>query len=169
MSVNLTETNYRIVRNNDPTFQAMSRVADTNNIYDIYQEYVKSGSNRNDFKSQIKLFEYNKGVLNDGKYVDMSNFFMESHEQLDGSLISTAIPYFKFKTNAVLRFKNPTRIQYTYITRSKKESIYELKTITDVVSGETIRVLPDSKTNRDVTYSSFPLQRVDTLAIYEMD
>ena len=40
MSVNLTETNYRIVRNNDPTFQAMSRVADTNNIYDIYQEYV---------------------------------------------------------------------------------------------------------------------------------
>lgn len=169
MSVNLTETNYRIVRNNDPTFQAMSRVADTNNIYDIYQEYVKSGSNRNDFKSQLKLFDYNKGVLNDGKYVDMSNFFMESHEQPDGSVLSTAIPYFKFKTNSILRFKNPTKMQSTYVTRSKKESIYELRTISDGISGETIRVLPDSKTNRDVTYNSFPLQRVDKLAMYEMD
>ena len=169
MSLNLTETNYRIVRNNDPTFQAMSRVADTNNIYDIYQEYVKSGSNRNDFKSQLKLFDYNKGVLNDGKYVDMSNFFMESHEQPDGSVLSTAIPYFKFKTNATLRFKNPTKTQSTYITRSKKESIYELRTISDGISGETIRVLPDSKTNRDVTYNSFPLQRVDKLAMHEMD
>lgn len=170
MSVNITENNYKVVRNNDPSFQAMSRVADANNIYDVYQEYIKSGTNRNDFTSQLKLFDNNKGILNDGKYVDMSNFFMESQvSTLTGTMNTETIPYFKFKTNAVLRCKDQKNINKTYITRTKTESIYQLNVVTNNLSGETVRVLPDNKTNVEASYSSYPLQRVDRLGIFEMD
>ena len=63
MSVNIEESDYRIVRNHDPQFQAMTRITDTNNVYDIRQEYIKDGETRNDFAIQKEMFNRNIGIL----------------------------------------------------------------------------------------------------------
>ena len=56
MSVIFGENNYRILRNNDPAYQAMTRISDANNTYDVRQQYVKTGVTRNDFEAILKKY-----------------------------------------------------------------------------------------------------------------
>ena len=169
MSVLLTENNYKILRNNDPSYQVMTRVSDANNIYDIRQEYIKTGKTRNDFTSQTHLFTKNKGILNDGIYVDMSNFFTETTVNPDGSGISVkTIPYFKFKTNTVLNFRNSSHIKNTYIDKTNVESIYELLP-PRIENDKEIYSFKEEKSLISNTYNSYPLQRNDKLQIYELE
>lgn len=169
MSVLLDENNYRILRNNDPGYQVMTRVSDANNIYDVRQEYIKTGKTRNDFESQLNLFDKNKGILNDGIYIDMSNFFVDSTIDVSGTGVTVKqIPYFKFKTNAVLKFRNSSHIKNTYIDKTNSESIYEL--LPPVVEdGKEVYSFSEEKSLIQNTYNSYPLQRNDRLQIYELD
>jgi hypothetical protein len=152
MSVIIDDSDYRVVRNNDPSYQAMARIADTNNIFDVYQRYVKIGNSRNDFATQIANFSNNKGILNDGKPINMAKFFTNSSTYIDHGVRKAkniSIPYFKFKTNFALNFKDTSKIKETYDTKK----IYEIGPEGTVVENE---------------YSSYPLQRVDKLTINEM-
>ena len=155
MSVIIDDSDYRIVRNNDPSYQSMARISDTNNISDIYQEYIKIGNTRNDFATQITNFDNNKGILNDGKSINMTKFFVKSELYTEfgaQKVKNTTIPYFKFKTNFALNFNDTSKIKDTYVTKS----VYEMQTDEDgthVVNN---------------TYSSYPLQRVDKLTINEL-
>ena len=169
MSVILDENNYILLRNNDPSYQAMTRVSDANNTYDIRQEYIKTGETRNDFQSQLDLFNKNKGILNDGLFIDMTNFFTDTERNNDGTgVISTPIPYFKFKTNAVLNFRNSAHIKDTYIDKTNVESIYELKP--PVIEGnKEVYSFKEEKSLIENSYNSYPLQRNDKLQIYELD
>ena len=126
MSVIFDESNYQKVRMNDPSYQSMIRISDVNNVYDIRQEYVKTGTTRNDFQTQLDKFNNNSGVLNDGKYIDMSNFFIDTERiVINGvtSVVGKNIPYFKFKTNHVLNFYNNAHIKDTYIDKTKVANI----------------------------------------------
>ena len=169
MSVLLDENNYRIIRNNDPGYQVMTRVSDANNIYDVRQEYIKTGKTRNDFETQLNLFDKNKGILNDGIYIDMSNFFTNSHADVSGTgVVTEQIPYFKFKTNAVLKFRNSSHIKNTYVDKTNTESIYEL--LPPVLeNGKEVYSFSEEKTLIQNTYNSYPLQRNDRLQVYELD
>lgn len=181
MSVILNESNYTVLRNNDPSWQAMTRVSDANNVYDVYQEYVKRGNVRNDFKSQLNLFDNNKGLLNDGTFIDLTQFFMDTEKISNKEIRSTSIPYFKFKTNAVINskyvhgadtvkvsnnsvYKND--INDTYIT---KKHYYSLKSLNSSVDSETNTVIQHfgDKEILEKDISSFPLQRVDKLVSNE--
>lgn len=170
MSVIFDETNYQKVRINDPAYQAMIRISDVNNTYDIRQEYVKTGSTRNDFQSQLDLFDNNSGTLSDGKYVDMSKFFVNTKRVIsDGKtkVVGENLPYFKFKTNHVLNFYNNTNIKDTYIDKTNVESIYDL---IETPFGELAKYRYDeTKSLSQNVYNSYPLQRVDRLVVYEMD
>lgn len=167
MSVKIDENNYILLRNNDPSYQVMTRISDANNTYDIRQEYIKTGKTRNDFESQTSLFKNNRGILNDGLFIDMSNFFMNTEQRDDGQLIATPIPYFKFKTNAVLNHRNSSHIKDTYIDKTKYESIYELNSRLE--NGKEVYSFKERKTLIENTYNSFPLQRNDKLQIYELE
>lgn len=169
MSVIFDETNYQKIKINDPAYQAMIRISDVNNTYDIHQEYVKSGSSRNDFQSQLNLFNNNSGTLSDGKYVDMSKFFIDTKRVIiDGEtkVKGEVIPYFKFKTNHVLNFYNSANLKDTYIDKTNVESIYDL--IETPMSENKYR-LDEVKTLIESEYNSYPLQRVDRLVIHELD
>lgn len=129
MSVTVNEDNYRLVRNNDPLFQVMTRISDTNNVVDVVQEYVKIGSSRNDFATQLELFDRNVGILNDGKSINMTNFFIQTKKvTINGieQIAGKTIPYFKFKTNFVLDFKDKRNISKTYIDKRNYESVFDL-------------------------------------------
>lgn len=168
MSVNIEESDYRIVRNHDPQFQAMTRITDTNNVYDIRQEYIKDGETRNDFAIQKEMFNRNIGILNDGKYIDMSSFFTETIRVGETSIVGKTIEYFKFKTNHVLNANTTANIKDTYIDKTNVESIYDIKTNLDTNGKETYS-LSDEKQLIENVYNSYPLQRVDKLSIYELD
>src|SRR5574344_534290 len=172
MSVLLDESNYRLIRNNDPSYQAMTRVSDANNIFDIKQTYIKNKT-QNDFSNPLSTWISNRGLLNDGKYVDMSNFFMEVvPKTVNGKsyLEGRSIQYFRFKTNAILDFRDSSRIASTYIDKTKSESIYSLTNVNTVdesgdvttVYGQTEKALVEN------TYNSYPLQRVDKLIVYDL-
>lgn len=172
MSVLLNDDEYKIVRNDDPSYQAMTRVSDANNIYDIKQTYVKN-SERNDFEVPLETWNGNKGMLNDGKYINMSDFFMDvvktQHNGKD-FLKGIKIPYFRFKTNAILDYRNGARVAGTYIDKTKQESIYSLASI-DIVNpdGDVSTVFGyDEKTLIENVYNSYPLQRVDKLVVYDL-
>lgn len=169
MSVLLTENNYNILKNNDPLYQVMTRVSDANNIYDVRQEYIKTGNTRNDFASQTHLFDRNKGILNDGVYVDMSKFFTDTTVNEDGTSVDVkTIPYFKFKTNAVLNYRNSSHIKDTYIDKTNVESIYELLP-PRIENGKEVYSFNEEKSLISNTYNSYPLQRNDKLQLYELD
>lgn len=155
MSVILDEHAYQLLRNNDPSYQVMTRVSDANNVYDVRQEYIKTGETRNDFATQLELWKENKGVLNDGRYVDLSNFFNNSVVSSDGNgVVVEQVPYFKFKTNAVLNYHTIIPPPDTFIKKQQKESVFD-------ASGD--RVV------KTVEYNSNPLQRCDKLVQNEMD
>lgn len=192
MSIEVNESNYLPLLNNHPSYQAMSRVSDTNNIYDVRQDYFKghvknpdgSITLRNDFESQLKIFNHNKGLLCDGKAIDKSKFFTESTVVTRKGVTtvdSKIINYFKFKTNAILNFNNSSKLDDTYITKTKYESIYEVNlndpnhvendynnngaidTFEDIGYG-----LKDTPTIIDTELSSYPLQRLDRLVVNEL-
>ena len=180
MSVILTESNYTILRNNDPSWQAMTRVSDANNVFDVRQEYVKRGNVRNDFKTQLNLFDNNKGLLNDGTYIDLTQFFMDTTKVSDKEIKSVSIPYFKFKTNAVINSKYincgtvrtndkncyKNEISDTYITKKHFYSATSLNSTVDPETNTVIQHFGDKEIlEKDI--SSFPLQRVDKLVINE--
>ena len=180
MSVILTESNYTILRNNDPSWQAMTRVSDANNVYDVRQEYVKRGNVRNDFKTQLNLFDNNKGLLNDGTYIDLTQFFMDTTKVSDKEIKSVSVPYFKFKTNAVINSKYincgtvrtndkncyKNEISDTYITKKHFYSVTSLNSTVDPETNTVIQHFGDKQIlEKDI--SSFPLQRVDKLVINE--
>lgn len=170
MSVIFDESNYQKVRMNDPSYQSMIRISDVNNVYDIRQEYVKTGTTRNDFQTQLDKFNNNSGVLNDGKYIDMSNFFIDTERVVTNgvtSVVGKNIPYFKFKTNHVLNFYNNAHIKDTYIDKTKVESIYDL--IETSTGDKTTYSLSEDKKLTENVYNSYPLQRVDRLVIHELD
>ena len=168
MSVNIEENNYRIVRNHDPQFQAMTRVTDANNVYDIRQEYIKNGTTRNDFLSQKEYYDRNVGILNDGKYVDMSNFFTETVRLSDKTVTGKPIKYFKFKTNHVLNENVVSHIKDTYIDKTNVKTIYDIRTDTASDGRETYSIAEEKLLIED-DQNSYPLQRADKLAIYELD
>ena len=171
MSIIFDESNYQKMRIHDPSYQSMIRVSDANNIYDIRQEYIKTGNTRNDFQTQLDKFDNNSGVLNDGKYIDMSNFFIDTSKIVDDngavSVVGKSIPYFKFKTNHVLNFYNNAHIKDTYIDKTKVESIYDL--IETTTGTKTTYSLSEDKVLTENVYNSYPLQRVDRLVIHELD
>ena len=171
MSIIFDESNYQKMRIHDPSYQSMVRVSDANNIYDIRQEYIKTGNTRNDFQTQLDKFDNNSGVLNDGKYIDMSNFFIDTKKIVDDngsvSVVGKNIPYFKFKTNHVLNFYNNAHIKDTYIDKTKVESIYDL--IETTTGIKTTYSLSEDKVLTENIYNSYPLQRVDRLVIHELD
>lgn len=171
MSVIFDESNYQKMRIHDPSYQSMIRISDVNNVYDIRQEYVKTGATRNDFQTQLDKFNNNSGVLNDGKYINMSNFFIDTKRVVDEngktSVVGKTIPYFKFKTNHVLNFYNNAHIKDTYIDKTKVESIYDL--IETTTGLKTTYSLSEEKTLIENVYNSYPLQRVDRLVIHELD
>lgn len=181
MSVILTESNYTMLRNNDPSWQVMTRVSDSNNIYDIRQEYVKRGNVRNDFKTQLNLFDNNKGLLNDGTFIDMTQFFMDTVKVSDKEIKSVSIPYFKFKTNAVINsryvsgigtIRSSDNTMYkkdvsdTYINKKHYSSITSLKSNIDAESNSISYQFGD-KEIKETDSSSYPLQRVDKLVVNE--
>lgn len=168
MSIIVNENNYRYIRNNDPLYQSMIRISDTNNTSDIVQEYIKSGNSRNDFRKQIDLFDNNSGILNDGKHIDMSKFFIET-SLVNGKLVGKSIPYFKFKTNRVLNFRDSSHIKDTYIDKTKLENIYDIEITTDSTTGKEIYNIKDDKKLTENVYNSYPLQRIDKLTLYELD
>lgn len=172
MSIKIEESNYQIVRNNDPLFQVMTRISDTNNVYDVKQRYIKtSGNERNDFKSQLDLFDNNKGILNDGIYVNLSNFFTKTEKVIVNGVETVKgidIPYFKFKTNAILDYKDSSRVTDTYIDKKNYESIYDIKAIRNS-DGKITYGYSDKKTLIENVYNSYPLQRADKLCLYELD
>lgn len=172
MSVLLDELTYREIRNDDPSYQALTRVGDANNIYDIKQVYIKN-KDRNDFAEPASTWSNNAGLLNDGKYINMLDFFMDTETiTVDGKpfIKGITIPYFRFKTNAVLDYRNGARIAGTYIDKTKVESIYGFKdTITVDTSGDVSTVFgQDEKKLVENTYNSYPLQRVDKLIVYDL-
>ena len=170
MGVIFNENNYRTIRTNDPAYQAMTRVSDANNTYDVRQRYVKKGVIRNDFESQLKNFDNNKGILNDGLYIDMTNFFIDTQKILVNgveSVIGKEIPYFKFKTNSILNYKSTAKFKDTYIDKTKIESIYDIKE--NSKDGNTYYTYKDEKSLIENVYNSYPLQRVDKLVIHELD
>lgn len=172
MSVILDETGYRTIRNDDPSYQAMTRVSDANNIYDVKQTYIKN-SERNDFTGALSDWDNNCGLLNDGKYISMKDFFMTVEPTtVNGKkyLKGITVPYFKFKTNAILDYRGGTRIAGTYIDKTKQESIYSLTSINAVdTSGDVTVVYGQSeKKLEENVYNSYPLQRVDKLVIYDL-
>lgn len=180
MSVILSENNYTILRNNDPSWQAMTRVSDANNIFDIRQEYIKRGNVRNDFKTQLNLFDNNKGLLNDGNFIDLTYFFMDTVKKPNSTIESTSVPYFKFKTNAVINSKYigtnsittttgtifKKNISDTYITKTHYSSKVTLNTTIDPETNTTIQHFGDKEIITE-EISSYPLQRVDKLVINE--
>lgn len=181
MSIILTENNYTLLRNNDPSWQAMTRVTDANNVFDVRQEYVKRGNVRNDFKSQLDLFDDNKGLLNDGTYVDLNQFFMDTEKVSDNEIKSTTTSYFKFKTNAVINSRYATGpgtikisnssvykkdVVDTYITKKHYYSLTSLNSSVDSESNTVVQQFGDKKiVEKEI--SSFPLQRVDKLVVNE--
>ena len=173
MSVLLDENEYKIIRNNDPSYQAMTRVSDANNIYDIKQRYIKNKI-RNDFTEPLSTWNHNKGFLNDGKYINMSNFFTETIQRLingNNRLEGHQIPYFRFKTNAILDYRNDSRIAGTYIDKTKVENIYSLNSVETIDESGNITTVygkDAEKTLIENTYNSFPLQRVDKLVVYDL-
>ena len=173
MSVLLDENEYKIVRNNDPSYQAMTRVSDANNIYDIKQRYIKNKI-RNDFTEPLSTWNHNKGFLNDGKYINMSNFFTETIQRLingNNRLEGHQIPYFRFKTNAILDYRNDSRIAGTYIDKTKVENIYSLNSVETIDESGNITTVygkDAEKTLIENTYNSFPLQRVEKLVVYDL-
>ena len=170
MSVIFGENNYRILRNNDPAYQAMTRISDANNTYDVRQQYVKTGITRNDFETQLNAFRNNRGILNDGLYVDMSNFFTDTQKILINgveTIIGKEIPYFKFKTNSILNYTESSRYKDTYVDKTKVESIYEIEEYEK--DGSTLYKYSDLKSLVENKYNSYPLQRVDKRVIHELD
>ena len=170
MSVIFGENNYRILRNNDPAYQAMTRISDANNTYDVRQQYIKTGVTRNDFETQLNAFRNNRGILNDGLYVDMSNFFIDTKRVLINgteTIIGKEIPYFKFKTNSILNYTENSRYKDTYVDKTKVESIYELEEYEK--DGNTLYKYSESKSLVENEYNSYPLQRVDKRVIHELD
>lgn len=181
MSIILTENNYILLRNNDPSWQAMTRVTDANNVFDVRQEYIKRGNVRNDFKTQLDLFDDNKGLLNDGTFIDLTQFFMDTEKVSDKEIKSTSVPYFKFKTNAVLnsryvsgpgtiKISNSTvyknDLSDTYITKKHYYSSTSLNSSVDENTNTVTQQFGDKKiVEKEV--SSFPLQRVDKLVVNE--
>lgn len=170
MSVIFDENVYRILRNNDPAYQAMTRVSDANNTYDIRQRYVKIGSTRNDFSSQLANYKDNRGILSDGTYIDMTNFFIETERKvINGkeTVVGRNIPYFKFKTNSILNYRNSAHIKGTYIDKVNVESIYDIEEYSQ--NDNVVYVYSNQKTLIENQYNSYPLQRVDKLVLYELD
>ena len=74
MSVKIAENSYINLREYDPSYQAMIRNGDTSNTYDITQRFVKN-KDINDFEDAFKNWDYNfnKGVLSDGTYINKYN------------------------------------------------------------------------------------------------
>jgi len=170
MSVIFDENTYRILRNNDPAYQAMTRVSDANNTYDVRQQYVKIGTSRNDFETQIANFKDNRGILNDGLYIDMTNFFIDTERTVVNgkeTIIGKTIPYFKFKTNSILNYRESAHFKDTYIDKTNVESIYDIESYTS--DGNTVYGYSDEKSLTENTYNSYPLQRVDKLVNHELD
>jgi hypothetical protein len=155
MSVTINEDNYKLIRNNDPLFQVMTRISDTNNVVDVVQEYVKIGSTRNDFATQLELFDRNVGILNDGKSIDMTNFFIQTKKvNINGveQVAGKTIPYFKFKTNFVLDFKDKRNIAKTYIDKRNYESVFDLYAINE--NTNTIYEVLETKDNYYVDHDN---------------
>jgi hypothetical protein len=177
MSISLKTNVYKLLRENDPVYQAMTRISDTLNIYDIKQEFIKS-STQNDFTNPLSLFNHNKGLLSDGKYINMENFFVTIVDTVNNGVATTIakpIKYFKFKTNAVLNFKSSVDLSKTYTSKTNAESLYKIASTTDT-SGNVSYYYDTSGADKDAdgkatvenTYSSSPLQRLDKLFINEL-
>lgn len=179
MSVKIAENSYINLREHEPSYQAMIRNGDTSNTYDITQRFVKN-KDINDFEDAFKNWDYNfnKGFLSDGTYINKSNFFITSKSVVideKRTLIVDNVKYFKFKMNCVLEKKNNSQVKNTYISKENSENIYELAWKLDE-DGKTIYYYNTSSANADdngkisVTnqYSSYPLQRMDKLSNYEM-
>lgn len=173
MSIKVDNNDYLNVRNNDPAYQVLTRITDANNIYDIKQTYIKNGTTRNDFNTQLETFRFNRGILCDGTPIDKSKFFMNSVLVTRGNqsyYVGESIDYFKFKTNALLDFRTKSKIKDTYINKTNYESIYDLKTTEEVINGQVVLKYgwDDEKIIKENEISSFPLQRVDKLVIHEL-
>lgn len=179
MSVKIAENSYINLREHEPSYQAMIRNGDTSNTYDITQRFVKN-KDINDFEDVFKKWDwnFNKGFLSDGTYINKSNFFITSKSVIideKRTLIVDNVKYFKFKMNCVLEKKNNLQVKNTYISKENSENIYELAWKLDE-DGKTIYYYDTSSANADdngkisVTnqYSSYPLQRMDKLSNYEM-
>lgn len=179
MSVKIAENSYINLREHDPSYQAMIRNGDTSNTYDITQRFVKN-KDINDFEDAFKNWDYNfnKGFLSDGTYINKSNFFITSKSVVideKRTLIVDNVKYFKFKMNCVLEKKNNSQVKNTYISKENSENIYELAWKLDE-DGKTIYYYNTSSANADdngkisITnqYSSYPLQRMDKLSNYEI-
>lgn len=179
MSVKIAENSYINLREHEPSYQAMIRNGDTSNTYDITQRFIKN-KDINDFEDVFKKWDwnFNKGFLSDGTYINKSNFFITSKSVIideKRTLIVDNVKYFKFKMNCVLEKKNNLQVKNTYISKENSENIYELAWKLDE-DGKTIYYYDTSSANADdngkisVTnqYSSYPLQRMDKLSNYEM-
>ena len=179
MSVKITENSYINLREHEPSYQAMIRNGDTSNTYDITQRFIKN-KEINDFEDNFKNWDwnFNKGLLSDGTYINKSNFFITSKSVVVNekrTLVVDNVKYFKFKMNCVLEKKNSLQVKNTYISKENNENIYELAWKLDE-DGKTVYYYDTSSNNVDdngkisITnqYSSYPLQRMDKLSNYEM-
>lgn len=180
MSVKLKENSYVKLREYEPSYQAMTRNGDTSNTYDIKQRFVRN-SEQNDFTENFVNWNWNdnKGLLSDGKYIDKRNFFTHSVKNTDSSgnrtLSVNSIKYFKFKMNCVLERKTIRNTDDTYILQKNDENIYKIEWRMDsdnnmVYYYDTTAEGTDQSGKISVsnTYSSYPLQRLDKLANYEL-
>ena len=168
MSVVFEPNTYKKLKEMDPAYQAMVRVRDTSNIYDIKQRFIKD-TTRNDFVEPLKLFSNNCGLLSDGKYIDLRNFFITPKTiTISGktTTINTPVKYFKFKTNAILNTHNHPKTKDTYIVKTNNENLFSLSHTID--ANGNIKYQYGDKQLVQVQYSSEPLQRLDKLSIFEM-
>jgi len=193
MSVDLNENDYILLRNNDPSFQTMARVSDATNFRDINQNYSKT-STTDTFKGQLELFDGFAGFLHDDKHIDLSYFFSDvtkNTNPITGKefLEIKRTPFFKFKTNAVIKTRN-SKYDLTCISKDtyffkNMEEQYILRP--SPIDGS-YSVIPPEQThtfNADAgdiiqtgyaenqiiakkRVSSYPLQRVDKLIIHDL-
>ena len=182
----LIDNAYKKLCEHDSAYQAMSRVVDTSNIYDVHQHYVrKLSEGRNDFTEALKEWSDNAGILSDGVHLNKQDFFSNTYVKEDinhnKSVVSEKIKYFKLKTNMVLDFRNMKVARETYVSKINHKSIFELDYYYE--SDGTIRFIWNPESQEDANQddlstaygkkvkeeeiSSYPLQRVDRLMIRE--
>ena len=186
MNIKLRDNAYLKLREHDSSFQAMSRIVDTSNIYDVRQTFIRNmSSGINDFTKNFKLWSNNAGILSDGKHTNKRDFFIDTSVLTDiygnKSVVTKKIKYFKFKTNAKMSIKSLVKLNKCVIIKTTHQSIYEMNTRIDAEGNVTyFEDIHSPNANKDLEsdaygkvvtesdISSYPLVRNDKLMINEL-
>lgn len=186
MAKKLNEGAYLQLREHDPAFQAMSRIVDTSNVYDINQRFIKNIElGINNFTPILEKWYNNSGLLSDGKYINKTKFFTTAETVTNSagnkSIKSKTVKYFKFKTNMSLKVTSNSKLKNCIISKTNDENIYKIDTKIDdegnIIYYENLETTGSNtdktsesygKIVKTVAVDSSPLVRNDKLMINEL-